>query len=127
MVNPPTRPRGWRRLPMRVCSPCCRPLGGRRRARRWALHDVARGDETDGPRDHPRRQAPHLKAFHAYAAHAQEVVADEARTAVDPVAQRCTVGDWLYWKHLTGILDAALSVAPQLPVREGAPISSLTS
>jgi hypothetical protein len=75
--------------------------------------------------DDPRRQEPHLKAFHAYATHAQEVVANEARTGVDPVAQRCAVGDWLYWKHLTRILQAALSPA-ELSVREGAPISSST-
>jgi hypothetical protein len=59
----------------------------------------------------PRRQAPHLEAFHAYAAHAQTAVANDARTAVDPVAQRCAVDDWLYWKHLTGLLHAALSAA----------------
>jgi hypothetical protein len=75
--------------------------------------------------DDPRRQEPHLKAFHAYATHAQEVVANEARTGVDPVAQRCAVGDWLYWKHLTRILDAALSPS-EVSMREGAPISSLT-
>ncbi len=77
--------------------------------------------------DDPRRQAPHLKAFHAFTIHAQEVVANEAHAAADPVAQRCTVSDWLYWKHLTGILDAALSVAPQAPARAGAPITSLSS
>jgi len=59
----------------------------------------------------PRRQAPHLKAFHAYVAHAQEAVVNDARTAVDPVARRCAVADWLYWKHLTGLLDTAESAA----------------
>jgi hypothetical protein len=59
----------------------------------------------------PLRQAPHLQAFHDYAIHAQEVVANEARTAVDPVARRCAAADWLYWKHLTRVLHAALSAA----------------
>ncbi|WAC90481.1 secretion protein EspK [Mycobacterium sp. Aquia_213] len=60
--------------------------------------------------DDPRRQAPHLKAFHAYVSHAQDVAVNGAHTAADPVALRCAVDDWLYWKHLTGLLDAALSV-----------------
>jgi hypothetical protein len=62
--------------------------------------------------DDPRRQAPHLQAFHAYVAHSQELAVSAAHTAVDPVAQRCAVGDWLYWKHLAGLLDAALSDVP---------------
>ncbi|OBI59755.1 hypothetical protein [Mycobacterium sp. E796] len=58
------------------------------------------------------REAAHLRAFHAYAAHAQEVLLNEAHTSVDLVAQRDAVADWLYWKHLTGLLDAALAGAP---------------
>jgi ESX secretion-associated protein EspK len=54
------------------------------------------------------RSAAHLRAFHRYSAHAQEAVLTEAHTAVDLVAQRSAVADWLYWKHLTGLLDAAL-------------------
>jgi hypothetical protein len=59
----------------------------------------------------PGRQAVHLRAFHTYAAHAREVVLSEAHSAVDPVAQRSAVADWLYWKHLTELLGAALTVA----------------
>jgi hypothetical protein len=59
----------------------------------------------------PGRQGPHLRAFHTYTAHAQEVVLREAHTTGDLVAQRCAVADWLYWKHLTGLLDAALADA----------------
>ncbi|BBZ46746.1 hypothetical protein [Mycobacterium parmense] len=55
------------------------------------------------------RQAAHLRAFHSYATHALEASLREAHTAVDPVAQRCAVADWLYWKQLIGVLDAALS------------------
>ncbi|OBG62060.1 hypothetical protein A9X03_26335 [Mycobacterium sp. E1715] len=59
----------------------------------------------------PGRQAAHLRAFHRYAEHAQEVLVAQAHTAADPVAQRAAVADWLYWKHLTGLLSAALSDA----------------
>jgi hypothetical protein len=54
------------------------------------------------------RQAAHLRAFQTYAARAEEVVLGEAHTAVDPAAQRNAVSDWLYWKHLTRLLNAAL-------------------
>jgi len=57
------------------------------------------------------REAAHLRAFHTYAAHAQDVVLSEAHTAVDLVAQRDAVAEWLYWKHLTELLDAALAGA----------------
>ncbi|KLO34914.1 hypothetical protein ABW17_25030 [Mycobacterium nebraskense] len=59
----------------------------------------------------PGRQAAHLRAFHRYAEHAQEVFVTEAHTAADPVAQRAAVAEWLYWKHLAGLLTAALSDA----------------
>jgi hypothetical protein len=55
------------------------------------------------------RQAAHLRAFQTYAACAEEAVLREAHTAVDPAAQRNAVADWLYWKHLTGLLNAALA------------------
>jgi hypothetical protein len=55
------------------------------------------------------RQAAHLRAFQAYAARAEEVVLREAHTAADPAAQRSAVADWLYWKHLTALLDTALA------------------
>jgi hypothetical protein len=57
------------------------------------------------------RRVAHLRAFHRYAEHAQEILLHEAHTAVDPVAQRSAVADWLYWKHLAGLLTAALSDA----------------
>jgi hypothetical protein len=57
------------------------------------------------------RQAAHLRAFHTYAAHAQELVLKEVYTAVDPIDQRSAVADWLYWKHLSGLLDTALAGA----------------
>jgi hypothetical protein len=57
------------------------------------------------------RQAPHLQAFHTYAGAAQEALLREAHTAEDLVAQRSAVADWLYWKHLAGLLEVALADA----------------
>lgn len=59
----------------------------------------------------PGRQAAHLRALLRYSEHAQEVLLIEAHTEVDPQAQRAAVADWLYWKHLAGLLTAALSDA----------------
>ncbi|WP_423790911.1 secretion protein EspK [Mycobacterium ahvazicum] len=61
------------------------------------------------------REKAHLRAFRGYAAHAQEVILGEARVAADPVAQRCAVSDWLYWKHVTALLDAATAPSPAQP------------
>ncbi|MEE6134924.1 hypothetical protein SKC41_01095 [Mycobacterium sp. 050128] len=58
----------------------------------------------------PLRQTPHLQAFHAYVSHAQGAVVNDAYAAADPVAQRCAIADWFYWKHLAELLDAALSI-----------------
>jgi hypothetical protein len=55
------------------------------------------------------RQKPHLQAFHTYATHIQVAVAHDARTAADPAARRCAVGDCLYWDYLTRLIPAALS------------------
>ncbi|MGD1344849.1 hypothetical protein ACKUU1_03950 [Mycobacterium seoulense] len=57
----------------------------------------------------PGRRVAHLRAFHRYAEHAQEVILNQAHTAVDAAAQRAAIADWLYWKHLAGLLAAALS------------------
>jgi hypothetical protein len=55
------------------------------------------------------RQAAHLRAFQTYAACAEEAVLSEAHAAADPAAQRSAIEDWLYWKHLAGLLNAALA------------------
>jgi hypothetical protein len=55
------------------------------------------------------RQAAHLLAFQTYAACAEEAVLREAHTTLDLAAQRSAVADWLYWKHLTELLNAALA------------------
>jgi hypothetical protein len=56
------------------------------------------------------RETAHLRAFHEYAAHAQAVLLAEAHTASDPSSQRTAIGEWLYWKHLTDLLQAAILV-----------------
>lgn len=61
------------------------------------------------------RENAHLRAFRGYATHAQEVLLSEARAAADPGAQRCAVADWLYWKHVTELLDAATAPSPAQP------------
>ncbi|BAX95054.1 secretion protein EspK [Mycobacterium shigaense] len=55
------------------------------------------------------RQAAHLRAFQTYAAHAEEALLREAHTADEPAAQRGAIADWLYWKYLSGLLNAALA------------------
>ncbi len=57
------------------------------------------------------REVAHLRAFHTYAAAAHKAILNEAHTAADLGAQRAAVADWLYWQHLSGLLDAALTKA----------------
>ncbi|CDO86024.1 hypothetical protein AWC29_28715 [Mycobacterium triplex] len=60
------------------------------------------------------RQVAHLQAFQAYAAHAEEVLLREAHTTIDPEDQRGAVADWMYWKYLGELVNAALAEAPVL-------------
>ncbi|MEE3067238.1 MAG: hypothetical protein VYA67_25445 [Actinomycetota bacterium] len=80
-------------------------LPANERIRLWlqVMKPMATGD--------PLRQTPHLQAFHTYVSHAQCAVVNDAYAAADPVAQRCAVADWFYWKHLAELLDAALSIS----------------
>ncbi|WP_142272202.1 secretion protein EspK [Mycobacterium shinjukuense] len=55
------------------------------------------------------REVAHLRAFHAFAAHSQELALHQAHSAADPQAQRGAVADWLYWRHVAGLLDSALA------------------
>lgn len=57
------------------------------------------------------REAAHLRAFRAYAAHSQEIALHQAHTATDAAVQRVAVADWLYWQYVTGLLDRALAAA----------------
>ncbi|MEM6107175.1 secretion protein EspK [Mycobacterium sp. 050272] len=57
------------------------------------------------------RQPAHLRAMHAYAVHTREVLLNRSHTTVDPVVQRNTIADWLYWNHLVSRLDDTLAEA----------------
>lgn len=57
------------------------------------------------------RETAHLRAFRSYVAHVQEIGLHEAYATVDPVDRRAAIADWLYWKYLNGLLDAALAEA----------------
>ncbi|MDC8983997.1 secretion protein EspK [Mycobacterium marinum] len=57
------------------------------------------------------REAAHLRAFQAYAAHAQELALHLAHCAADPDTARAATADWLYWQHVAGLLGSALSTA----------------
>lgn len=61
------------------------------------------------------REAAHLRAFRAYAAHSQEIALHQAHTATDAAVQRVAVADWLYWQYVTGLLDRALAAGPWPP------------
>jgi hypothetical protein len=63
------------------------------------------------------RETVHLRAFHEYSAHTQDVVLAEAYTTTDPSMQRTAIADWLYWKHLTDLLQAAILVDAPAPRR----------
>lgn len=56
------------------------------------------------------RTAAHLRAFLAYAAHTQKLLLSEAHTTTDLAAQRSVVADWLYWKHVSGLLEAVQAI-----------------
>lgn len=58
------------------------------------------------------RAMAHLRAFRAYAVHAQEVAVEEGHAACDSTAQRLAIARWLYWGHLDGLLETALGSAP---------------
>ncbi len=57
------------------------------------------------------REAAHLRAFRAYAAHSQEIALHQAHSATEPGVQRPAVADWLYWQYVSGLLDRALAAA----------------
>ena len=55
------------------------------------------------------RGTVHLEAFVEYADHAQELALYKAYTAVDAEQQRNAIADWVYWQHLSVIMDDALN------------------
>jgi hypothetical protein len=57
------------------------------------------------------REVPHLRAFGPYAAFERDTALAEAHTAAETDARRAAVADWLYWRHVGGLLDSALGAA----------------
>ena len=55
------------------------------------------------------REVAHLREFHAYAAHSQELALHRAYGAADPEAQRPAVEDFLYWRYVAGLLENAIT------------------
>ncbi|MEZ0352424.1 hypothetical protein [Mycobacterium sp. pR1184] len=55
------------------------------------------------------REDAHLRAFHAYASQAEQLALQVAHRRVDPDTRRSAIADWLYWKHLASLHDAALN------------------
>jgi hypothetical protein len=54
------------------------------------------------------REVPHLRAFGPYAAFERDTALAEAHTAAETDARRAAVADWLYWRHVGGLLDNAV-------------------
>lgn len=57
------------------------------------------------------REVAHLRRFHTYAAHCQDIALHAAYHAADPETQRPAVVDFLYWRYVSGLLDSALAHA----------------
>lgn len=57
------------------------------------------------------REVAHLRAFHAYAAHSQDLALHKAYKAADAETQRPAVEEFLYWRHVAALLDSAISQA----------------
>jgi len=57
------------------------------------------------------RETLHLKAFGPYAALERDIALAAAHTAAESDARRAAVADWLYWRHVGGLLDSALGAA----------------
>ncbi|MGP4055879.1 secretion protein EccK [Mycobacterium sp. 4D054] len=58
----------------------------------------------------PQRSVPHLKAFVAYAVHAQEIALYNAHISAEPADQRRAIADWVYWQHLQVLMSDAVGV-----------------
>ena len=57
------------------------------------------------------REVPHLRAFGPYAAFERDTALAEAHTTAETDARRAAVADWLYWRHVGGLLDSAVGSA----------------
>lgn len=55
------------------------------------------------------REDAHLRAFHAYAAQAEQLSLKAAHRRVDAQTRRSAIADWLYWRYLTALHATALN------------------
>jgi hypothetical protein len=62
----------------------------------------------------PERAPEQLRAFVAYADHAQEIALHHAHTAPDAPAQREAIADWIYWQHLSVLMSDAISTSASI-------------
>ncbi|MCV7258840.1 hypothetical protein [Mycobacterium shimoidei] len=72
----------------------------------WEVMKHLMSSDTD-------RGVAHLQAFAAYSNHCQGLALHAAHTAVHAVEQRDAVANWLYWQHITSLLNSALVGASQ--------------
>lgn len=56
----------------------------------------------------PDRSQVQLQCFVTYADHAQELALHRAHTATEAVDQRAAIADWIYWQHLSVLMQDAL-------------------
>ncbi|WP_082696777.1 secretion protein EccK [Mycobacterium sp. IS-1590] len=57
----------------------------------------------------PDRAPVQLQCFVAYADHAQELALHRAHTASDVAEQRAAIADWIYWQHLSVLMQDAIA------------------
>lgn len=53
----------------------------------------------------PERAPEQIRAFVAYAEHAQDLALHKAHHATETAEQRAAIADWIYWQHV-GVLNA---------------------
>ena len=59
----------------------------------------------------PDRGRVQMLCFVDYADHAQDLALHRAHTATDAVDQRAAIADWVYWQHLSVLMQDAISTA----------------
>ncbi|MGV0605880.1 secretion protein EccK [Mycolicibacterium sp. XJ1904] len=57
----------------------------------------------------PDRAPVQLQCFVTYADHAQELALHRAHTATDAADQRAAIADWIYWQHLSVLMQDAIA------------------
>ncbi|UUO01862.1 secretion protein EccK [Mycolicibacterium novocastrense] len=57
----------------------------------------------------PDRAPVQLQCFITYADHAQELALHRAHTSTDAADQRAAIADWIYWQHLSVLMQDAIA------------------